>query len=122
MSDSTSVSSVVTHAGSLTTSTSPTSRTGEDYLDDVLSIPSVQSTSRPKSVNSEARCITNDSFVQEMEEKEEQKKRKEAEIIAKREERARKKKEIELKKIERKLEREKRKRESRRAGKGTVLK
>ena len=104
-------SSTVTRAGSV-----PVSEASSSYLDEVLSLSSVQSGSKPKSVNSEARCITDDSFVQEMEDKEKEKRRKEEEIIMKREEKARKKKERELKKIEkqkekelRKLEREKKK-------------
>ena len=79
LSDSTSASSTVTHVGnctgdlsSIASGTNSTSRTSDDgNLDDILLIPSVKSTSRAKSVNSTARCITNDSFVQEIEDKEE---------------------------------------------------
>ena len=88
LSDSTSASSTVTHVGnctgdlsSIASGTNSTSRTSDDgnlddillvgNLDDILLVPSVKSTSQAKSVNSTARCITNDSFVQEIEDKEE---------------------------------------------------
>ena len=113
LSDST---SAVTHVGNCTTNSTAISisQTTDDScnLDDILVIPKVKSTSRAKSVNSTARCITNNSFVQEIEEKEEQKRKKEEEMISKREERARKKEEREQKKMEKQKEKKKKELES----------
>ena len=118
-------SSLVTHAGSLDKATcsnvSEPVSTGQSSLDDILFLPSVKSKTKARSVNSSARCITNDSFIQELEEKEEEKRKKEEEMIAKREESARRKEQREKEKIEKEQRKQQKEKTKSRRTKGSQM-